>query len=309
MKKEEGIKSSFIFLDEVTFVKDWFRAVKHLIDRGELLNDVITISSSSSLSVLKQKESFPGRRGKGKDVSLYPLSFYEFIKVMNPRIEAKPGWYEEIRELFNEYLKVGGLPLSINGSSPIRSYIDWIIYEINKVGRDEKIAKQILSSILSTTPSRVNYNSIAKEVGVNHTTVAEYVKLFDDMFLTLTLRFVDVNTGYFNYRKQIKIHFIDPLFYDVVATWTGVRRPEDPVIVEGVVASHLSRFYTVGYTEVGNEEIDVITLPDMTGYEVKYREKAKAVKVVAGKMKKVITLSKNGDNDTVPVHLFLARPQ
>ena len=77
-----------------------------------------------------------------------------------------------------------------------------------------------------------------------------------------------------NYRKQIKIHFIDPLFYDVVSTWTGVKKPEDPV--EGVVASHLSRFYTVGYTEVGNEEIGVVTLPDMTGYEVKYREKAKA---------------------------------
>ncbi|QXJ28752.1 hypothetical protein J5U23_01621 [Saccharolobus shibatae B12] len=306
IRKQEGIRSSFIFLDEVTFVKEWYRAVKHLIDTGELTGDVVTVSGSSSLTILKQKESFPGRRGNGKDVILYPLSFSGYIKVINPKIEVRPGWYSEIEELFESYLKVGGLPPSINGLSPVKIYTEWIIYEINRVGRDEMLAKQILSAVLSTTPSKVSYNSIAKEIGVNHRTVAEYIKLFNDMFLTLTLHFIDVNTGYYNYRKQIKIHFVDPLFYDVISTWTGVKRPDDPIIVEGVVASHLSRIYNIGYTEVGKEEIDVVTLPEIIGYEVKYRERAKQVKVIAGKMKKVITLSKHGENDTFPVHLFLA---
>ncbi|MFP3203684.1 MAG: hypothetical protein RXR43_16195 [Sulfolobus sp.] len=79
--------------------------------------------------------------------------------------------------------------------------------------------KGLAKEILSTTPSKVSYNSIAKEIGVNHRTVEEYIKLFNDMFLTLTLHFIDVNIGYFNYGKQIKIHFIDPLFYDVVSFW------------------------------------------------------------------------------------------
>jgi predicted AAA+ superfamily ATPase len=76
--------------------------------------------------------------------------------------------------------------------------------------------KGLAKEIPSTTPSKY---SIVKEIGVNHRTVEEYIKLFNDMFLTLTLHFIDVNTGYFNYRKQIKIHFIDPLFYDVVSFW------------------------------------------------------------------------------------------
>jgi Predicted ATPase (AAA+ superfamily) len=126
------------------------------------------------------------------------------------------------------------------------------------------------------------------------------------MFLTLTLHFIDVNTAYFNYKKQIKIHFLDPLFYDAISLWTGVKKPDEPIIVEGVVASHLSRIYNIGYTEVVKEEIDVVTLPEVVGYEVKYRERARQVKVIAGKMKKVITLSKTGENDTIPVHLFLA---
>ncbi|WP_252896907.1 ATP-binding protein [Metallosphaera hakonensis] len=45
IKKREGIKSSFIFLDEVTFVKDWYRTVKYLIDTGELRGDVVTVSA------------------------------------------------------------------------------------------------------------------------------------------------------------------------------------------------------------------------------------------------------------------------
>ncbi|PVU74651.1 AAA family ATPase [Sulfolobus sp. SCGC AB-777_G06] len=305
-RTQEGIKSSFIFLDEVTFVKDWYRAVKYLIDSGEVMSDVFTVSGSSSLTILKQKESFPGRRGNGTDVVLYPLSFSNYVKVINPRIEIKPGWYGEIEELFQSYIKIGGLPPSINGLSPLKTYIDWIIYEINKVGRDETLAKQILSAILSTTPSKISYNSIAKDIGVNHRTVAEYIKLFNEMFLTLTLHFIDVNTAYFNYKKQIKIHFLDPLFYHAISLWTGVKKPDEPIIVEGVVASHLSRIYNIGYTEVGKEEIDVVTLPEVVGYEVKYRERARQVKAIAGKMKKVITLSKNGENDTVPVYLFLA---
>jgi len=31
-------------------------------------------------------ESFPGRRGKGRDAIFHPLSFREFLKVMNPDI-------------------------------------------------------------------------------------------------------------------------------------------------------------------------------------------------------------------------------
>ncbi|BCU66799.1 hypothetical protein HS7_02360 [Sulfolobales archaeon HS-7] len=111
------------------------------------------------------------------------------------------------------------------------------------------------------TPSKVSYNLVAKEIGVNHRTVEEYIKLFNDMILTLTLHFVDVNTGYYNYRKQIKVHLLDPLFYDVVSTWTGVKRPDDSIIFEGNVASHLSRIHNAGYTEIGKKEIDVVTLP------------------------------------------------
>jgi predicted AAA+ superfamily ATPase len=54
---------SYVFLDEVTFVREWYRAVKHLIDAGRLRSSVVTVTGSSSLWVERAAETFPGRRG------------------------------------------------------------------------------------------------------------------------------------------------------------------------------------------------------------------------------------------------------
>jgi predicted AAA+ superfamily ATPase len=58
-----GVKTSYIFLDEVTFVDGWWRAVKARIDDGSLLDSSVTVTGSASMGLLKQREMFPGRRG------------------------------------------------------------------------------------------------------------------------------------------------------------------------------------------------------------------------------------------------------
>jgi predicted AAA+ superfamily ATPase len=74
---EEGLqnRTSYIFLDGITFPREWYRAIKYRIDSGDLEHDH-----------RGEVESFPGRRGKGRDVIFHPLSFREFLKVMNPDI-------------------------------------------------------------------------------------------------------------------------------------------------------------------------------------------------------------------------------
>jgi uncharacterized protein len=55
-------------------VEEWHRAVKARIDKGLFKNDVIIISGSASLEILKQKEYFPGRRGSGRDINFILLA-------------------------------------------------------------------------------------------------------------------------------------------------------------------------------------------------------------------------------------------
>ncbi len=68
----------------------------------------------------------------------------------------------------------------------------------------------------------------------------------------------------------MKMHFIDLFIYKVISLCIGVKVPGELIIVKGVVTSCLAKISDVGYTTVGNREIDVIALSDFTGYEVKY---------------------------------------
>ena len=56
-REENGIKKSFMFLDEVTSPREWFRAVKSLIDGGKFENDVLVLTGSNTLSVKKHIDS------------------------------------------------------------------------------------------------------------------------------------------------------------------------------------------------------------------------------------------------------------
>ncbi|GAB6945150.1 ATP-binding protein [Vulcanisaeta sp. JCM 14467] len=315
IKEERGIRTSYIFLDEITYVNEWFRAIKYGIDRGLFRDDVITITGSTSLFIKGDVETFPGRRGFGTDVVVYPLSFQSYIKALRPDVHVELGWYEEIRNLFEKYLITGGFPLSINSyfstgtitSDVYKSYIDWIIYDVRRAGKDEGLVREILSILLEKAGSRVSHNSIAKDLGISHRTVSEYLDLLSRMFLITVLNYVDVNTGSKDYRKLIKIHFTDPFIYRVASVWTGVRVPDEPIIVEGVVASHLARTGEVGYTTIGDREIDVVSLRDFVGYEVKYSRGAERLGVRASRMRRVVTISRDvEDIDVIPAHLFLA---
>ncbi len=68
----EGKK--YIFLDEISFIKDWQNAVKFLLD-SPISRDKLIYITGSSIAGLK-KEMFPGRNIKIKE--FLPLMFREF---------------------------------------------------------------------------------------------------------------------------------------------------------------------------------------------------------------------------------------
>ena len=93
-----GIRGSWVILDEITFVDEWHRAIKRRIDDGIFGRDVLIISGSASIELLRAKESFPGRRGKGKDLIFYPLSFSDYVSSIKG-VELPKGGLDEIEGL------------------------------------------------------------------------------------------------------------------------------------------------------------------------------------------------------------------
>ena len=332
MREVEGIESSYIFLDEITFPREWFRAIKLYVDMGKFRNDVLVLTGSVSMYLKGEVETFPGRRGKGKDIIMYPLSFREFVRVASPEvykniprvsdpfeadecIDAKP-WTNELRILFSLYLKSGGFPRAVKdvlksgrvSEETYETYLAWVRGDILRLGKSEWVVKRIIKAILEKAPSPLGWNTLAKEIDVgSHKTVFRYIEFLEKAFIVKVLPYLDPNTLEPNYKKEKKVHLTDPFLYHLFSKWCLVEEPGIDKIVEGVVASHLARRYEVGYWR-NSSEIDIVTREGV-GFEVKWRKNPGASKAYVGKIREVITLSKEGfsrDPLMIPAYVFLA---
>jgi len=289
-----GVGSSIIILDEVTFVSEWYRALKSRIDRGVFKNDVLIITGSASIELIAGKERFPGRRGYGRDIYMYPMSFSEYvghfggislivsgIEEIDSLIDANRVFSNRLRELFMNYLKTGGFPLPIRelfergfvSYLSRRAYLDWLRSDWLKSGKSENYMKEIISYILEASPSPVSWNVIARNTSVSSpNTVRDYIELLSNLMVARISYWISPS-GEVNYRKNKKISFVDPFLYDVFSKYTKVDVDES-IIVEAIVASHFSRLAPVFYWR-NRSEVDVIIKyrNKLLGFEVKWRRK------------------------------------
>ncbi|MCD6403252.1 MAG: ATP-binding protein [Candidatus Aenigmarchaeota archaeon] len=290
-KKANRIKKSFIILDEITFVKEWYRALKIRIDKGLFKNDVIIVSGSASVQLLKEKEYFPGRRGYGKDIIFYPLDFPSYFRIFKKNVElvssnileveesikANRVFSSTLKEMFEKYLITGGFPLPIiefytKGKVTFdtrKIYIDWFKNDFSKLGKNESYMKEVISYLILSRLSPVSWNSIAREtsIGSPHT-AQDYVESLKNLFVVEILNFID-HTGRILYRKNKKIHFTDPFLYTTLCEYTR-NQPFEDNILESVVASHLSRKFETFYWK-NKTEVDVVVKlgKKLIGIEVK----------------------------------------
>jgi len=294
-RESRGVKSSVIFLDEVTFVNEWWRALKSRIDLGKLSRDVIFISGSASLELLAGKERFPGRRGYGKDYYVLPVSFNEFVSqikkipvkefefsrnIVDNVLKANKLFEKELADAFEIYLRTGGFPLAIKEFltsgrtwNAYKAYIDWIKTDIIRAGKSEKAAKEIVSYILNARLTPISWNSIAKETSVSSpNTIRSYIEFLENLFILKVLYWIGTD-GRVMPRKNKKIHVTDPFLYDALARWVRVNIYDEQK-VESVVSSHLNRIGEIFYWR-DLTEVDVILKhkDKLLGFEVKWTVK------------------------------------
>ncbi|MHA1856395.1 MAG: ATP-binding protein [Promethearchaeota archaeon] len=295
-RNARNVRSSLIILDEIPFVKEWWRAIKTRIDKGLFKNDILIISGSASLELLKERERFPGRRGNGMDYIQNPLNFFEYVKIFNlnlvesnlditPDVEKviQPNliYKNRIRQLFNDYLSSGGFPLTIQDyyrtrkieTKTKRTYLDWIRGDIRQIKKNEMYMKEIFAYLLQSRGSAISWQSIAQNTSINspHTSQS-YIEALKSMYLVEILYQISP-TGKILYRKNKKIHFIDPFIIKVLAEYTKTTVLEEN-IVENIVAAHFSQKFLT-YFWKNNSEVDIIALikRNQVGYEIKWGPK------------------------------------
>ena len=251
IKKKENIKHSFIFLDEISSVEKWWKIIKGYIDLGIFKTDVLTILGSSSFKIRRDSEQFPGRRGYGKNINVLPATFKDYVLCFGVK-----KYSEKIYTLFNNYLKEGGFPLSINKIKNAKdSFISAFESEINKLNKNIRIAKQILSSILRKAPSPLSYHTIASGINISHKTVAEYIDVFEELFLVKQAFYL--KNKKIDFKKPRKVFFLDPFIAQTFSYWLMEDFLES-AMYEWVVQAHLQRRYKEVYYSKDKYEIDCI---------------------------------------------------
>lgn len=309
----------YLFFDEVTFVDDWQRAIKFVLDSPLAKDKVIHVTGSSSIQL--KKETFPGRQIK--TFHFMPLSFRDFCMVfgsenlkkelsistaaldvaeVNDKAKKLLFYFSEIDKLFSSYMVCGGFPRSMYEhleDGKIRDetydiYWKWLVADIAKIERSERIASSTLLGVLKNYGTRFSLNSIAKEMEIgSHVTIREYLEILENLFVLRNVFPIDLKKGTEALRRMRKAYFIDPFLFRVLKkelTKTEIKEEEIPRLVEGIVAERLARkFEKVCYYHQ-KKEVDFYV--NGTGIEVKWQKRVGKSDFSAVELRNKILLSK-----------------
>ncbi|NPA87048.1 MAG: ATP-binding protein [Candidatus Diapherotrites archaeon] len=246
----------FLILDEVTSVPGWWRPLKALIDAGRMDKVTVLATGSSSAILAGDAERFFGRRGKGKNIEMLPLTFVDF-----KRVTGGP---------FREYMNWGGFPRAVNRDKEFfPELLNHLKVEVINAGKSPKLAFEILAKVVEKAPSATSYHAIATDLGVSHKTVREYVEFMEGLGV---LRVIE-QWGKGRFRKEKKIIMRDPA-YPRALEILGVKISE-AALFEWIVQEHVARVFGKIFFKQKNGEVDVVF--DGEEVEIKLNKEGKNV--------------------------------
>lgn len=291
---EQGIK--YLLIDEVTYIKNWDKAIKFAADSG-YLEDVAVMLTGSDLALMKSaRMTFPGRRGKADQVDyhLYPLSFREVVALTNKALYddlnvatdqhqlANDDNLQRLMTEFNKYLFHGGYLTAINdlardGSilpATLKTYSDWIRGDILKRDKQEHYLREILSAIIKHYGSQVSWHTLSEGLSIDHhKTVSDYVELLVQMDAVFVQYALQEDKLVLAPKKAKKLMFNDPFIFHAIYAWLNpCKNPFheqiqllqtdtklQSLLVEACVVTHYRRYYETFYIKAEGE-VDVAYL-------------------------------------------------
>jgi len=266
----------YIFIDEITFVKDWTRGIKHLADIGFLQHCTIILTGSNSHDLKYETERMPGRRGQDPDLDkiLFPVSFREFVDFAAPDITEKiygissakknyDFYKKRLHRYLDDFLLSGGFIQAINNLASnnkididiYQQYLSWVLGDLVKSGKKESSSRQIFDQVINSITSNIGFDTIAKKTNIDsHLTVGGYLETMESSFIIKILYQVDLNKKLAASRKTKKIYFQDMFLFWVFSGYVrglsdyfsgSQKRLKDPLLksklIENAIMSHLIR--------------------------------------------------------------------
>jgi uncharacterized protein len=274
-----GGSPTLVLLDEVTFVDRWQTAIKSLWDDGTLDRDVIVCTGSSAIDLREgAADRLPGRRGAGRDHSVFPQSFAAFARALHPDIGESPshgieaivsdaGWeaLEEARihlpqlnEAFDLYMRFGGLPAAVaeaigGATAPSEETkkiaYDSLLREIQRKRASRPAAHALLERVLRSLGSKTSWMRMSREMSVDlhpgpgRSVVHDYVEFLASAYFLLIAYFWRSDSDSEELSKDKKLYFGDPLLHSVAHDLAPGLAFDTPALVENLIALALYHRY------------------------------------------------------------------
>lgn len=294
---------AYVFIDEVSYVKDWDKAVKFLADAGGLDQVTLILSGSDSNIIRDAMRRFAGRRGRAErvDFIFHPLTFCETVLLKNDaflglfeRIQKNPltqedrefsDAYEGLAGAFRAYLVHGGYLTAMSdlaregriAAATFRTYSEWIRGDMLKHHKQEKYLFEILRGITETYLSQVSWNALSKRMSIeHHKTVSDYALLLEDFHVLFILEALAEHKMAAAPKKAKKLYFWDPFIWHAVRNM--LRMPDTiealPALAETTAVSQLRRSFDTYYIKGGKGEVDAAIVDEgrLLPVEIKWTE-------------------------------------
>ncbi len=251
----------YVILDEIQLVEN-FEGVLNGLLRIPNIDIYVTGSNSKFLS----SDIITEFRGRGENIKVYPLSYYEFMSVYQG--DKLDGWVE--------YITYGGLPLVISMKGDERKtaylkeqqknvYINDVI-ERNEIKNDAELTRliELISSSIGSLSNPKKLSDTFKStagLNVDPKTINSYLKYLEESFLIEKAQRYDVK-GKKYLSTPYKFYFSD---LGIRNSLINFRQYEETHIMENVIYLELKRR---GY----DVDVGVIELKERKEKEYVYKQ-------------------------------------
>lgn len=308
----------YVLFDEVHTIRDWYKWMKSFFDKYAERDIKFIISGSSSLTL--QKEANQYLRGRTMDLTVFPLSFNEFLKFNGINVEKKyfvdvkrmdvfevEKIKKDVSRFFMDYLLVGGFPEWFS-TKDVHVWFENIINDIPKKAIYEDVAnlfnikspktlENIFEFIVENQSRILSYEKINEIAGLHRSILLNYIEYLKNSYLIVEVpKFA--KTIKEQIKSQKKYLCIDQGLRNAVFKDYEIRLDNIGFIVENAVGIHLALQGKTYYIR-DNGEIDFIySDKNIIPIEVKYSENPDVTKMLLNfidrhNLQEGIVISKN----------------
>ena len=229
-----SLRNKVIIFDEIQYLKRWDVQLKTLVDRHK---GAKFVASGSTAGALK-RGSIESGAGRFTDFTLPPLTFYEYIDLLNLEDKllnidltthqaSSAKSIKKLNQEFIKYINYGGFPEALINKAVRQNPERFIrrdilekvllrdlpsLYGIN----DVQELNRLFTHLVYQTGNEISYDKLSKTSGVAKNTIKKYMEYLEAAFLIKTVNRVDDKGKRFQRANYIKVYLTSPSIYTAI---------------------------------------------------------------------------------------------